>query len=104
MEYEILTYIGTSISWLIQLLILIACIILVIKNKSIHFKMMLFGTILTILFSLTSTILFVVQSHNFNMDQILFYNGLIGIIKAIVYSLFGLGLLLFALNIKKQRV
>lgn len=102
MEYEILSYASQGLFWIIELAILIACIILVVKNKSTPFIMMLIGTMLSMFFATARTILFALPISDLDMDQTLIISSVVSTIQALGYSLFGIGLLIFAYNYKKQ--
>ena len=101
MDYEILSYISQGLFWIIEILILIACIILVIKDKSTPFILMLVGIIMSMLFGAMSTLVYTLQLPVFGIEQIFIVSSIVTIFQAIGYSLFGLGLFIFAKNYLK---
>ena len=101
MDYEILSYISQGLFWIIEILILIACIILVIKDKSTPFILMLVGIIMSMLFGAMSTFVYTLQLPVFGIEQIFIVSSIVTIFQAIGYSLFGLGLFIFARNYLK---
>ncbi|EDM43295.1 hypothetical protein SCB49_01032 [unidentified eubacterium SCB49] len=102
MDYEILTFISEGVFWIVEIIILIACIILVVKHKNTSFKMMLAGIVLSMLLATIKTIIFALPIFDTDIEQRLFTNGILSILQAIGYSLFGLGLIIYALNYNKK--
>ena len=104
MDYQISAYISQGLSWLINIVILIACIILVVKHKKMAFKIMLIGFCLSLFFGIASTVSMVLSQGllNYSMEDSLNLSGLLGIGQSLSFGLFGFGLFIYAFNYKKQ--
>lgn len=84
---------------LIQLLIIAAAIILVLKKQSLSSILMLVGAILSGFLQILTPIIY--RYYTGEPDNFLSLNFLMNIISVSFYTLFGLGFLLFAINFKK---
>lgn len=90
---------STVIYALIQLIIIAAAIILVIKKVSIATVLLLTGAILS---GLMQIIIPIVYANYLGLtDDFLSLNFLMNLISSIFYAIFGVGLLLLAINYKK---
>jgi len=89
------------ISFLIQLFVLVACIIIAIKRKSIATKLLLTGAILNVLGFIIRYVLNVTAARN-GPEALIHTQLIISYLNNFIYALFGLGLLLFAINDLKK--
>ncbi|MDC6363078.1 MULTISPECIES: hypothetical protein [Flavobacteriaceae] len=89
---------------LIQLIVLIACIILVLKQRNTATILMLTGQILSIVFSLGGYLWNFLAAKN-GVDSLLQANKIMSVVGPLPYGLFAIGLILFAMNqVKKKRL
>ncbi len=102
MDYQISAYISQGLFWLINIVILIACIILVVKHKKMAFKIMLIGFCIYLFFGIASTLSMTLGLFNYSIEDSLNLSGLLGIGQALGFGLFGFGLFIYAFNYKKQ--
>ncbi len=89
---------------LMQLIVLIACIILVLKQRNTATILMLIGQILSIVFSLGRYLWNFLAAQN-GVDSVLQAQKIMSMIGPLPYGLFAIGLILFAMNqVKKKRL
>lgn len=94
--------ISQAIGILIELLILITCVVIVIKKKSIGTYTLLIGAILN-LFSFFGFILISILAKN-NPDNIMNMQVILSYFNNVVNIIFAIGLLLFATNDLKKTI
>lgn len=83
--------------------VIIACIILVIKQKNGATILMLIASILTLLFSLGSIVWNQIAARN-GAESLVKATKIISVVGALPYILFAIGLLFFVIkHVKKQR-
>ena len=97
-----LQYISQGIFYLIEAIIIIACIMLVFKQRSIATILMLAGSILALFFSLSRTIMFAIPSFSDDFENMMVINNSISLLQGLSYALFGIGFFIFALNYIKS--
>ena len=92
----IITRIAPFVFGFIQLLIIVACIIIVTKKTNIGTIIMLIGAILSGLMDIVRPIVYAMDFSDFMLT-----NNILTVLSAIFYGVFGLGLLLFAIDLSK---
>ncbi|MGI9547051.1 MAG: hypothetical protein ACR2MM_07435 [Flavobacteriaceae bacterium] len=92
LEYFALGYV---LAFLTQLIILIACIVLIIKERSLASVLLLTGSLLTFLMSITTVITNVVVAKTGNPEELLKYQGFSYGLSEFCYLIFAIGLILF---------
>ena len=88
--------IGAALFTIAQIIILIGCIIIAVKQKSKESYIMLLGIILMILVSLLGTDLIV--SYTGNPQKILDQQIKLSVLTGLANLIFGIGLILLAIN------
>lgn len=101
-EDSIYQYTSSVLYALIQLLIIVAAIILALKNQSLATMLILIGAILSGLMQIITPILY--SYFIDSTDNFLKLNFIISLISSVFYALFGIGLLLLALSYKKHQI
>ena len=96
-SYTLFFALGSILGTLAQLAVIVACIILVSKQKNGGTLLMLIGSILTLVFNIlnfSGTLL----AGNLGADSILSWTKIFAVIGPIPYILFGVGLLIYAIH------
>ena len=97
-DLPILYYLGYALHALGHLALLVACIILVIKQKSLATIMMLLGTVLTIIFTIGSLFWNRFVASNDGALSLIEAQGLQVLFGGLANLLFVIGLLLLAIT------
>ncbi|MCW5516508.1 hypothetical protein [Muriicola sp. Z0-33] len=90
-------FIAPIVSFLGQLTVLIACIMLLIKQRSIAAGLMTAGMILSVIFTVFGFLVNII-SANKSAEALIKNQGIISTLNSLSYLLFGIGLLFLALN------
>ena len=85
------------ISFLGHFLVLIACIVLLIKQKSLAATLMLVGMVLTVVFSVLGLFMNYVSAQK-SAEAVIRTQGIFSTLNTLSYLVFGLGLLLLAIK------
>ncbi len=97
---NIYEYIANIVYGFIQLLIIVAAIVLIIKNQNLATVLILTGAVLSGLMQIITPIFY---SYYFNdTPNFSSLTSIISLLSGAFYALFGVGLLLLALSFKKQ--
>ena len=99
-NYHILAYI---ISVLGQLIVLIACIALIIKQRTLATALMLTGMLLTVIFGLVGFLTQIFTADQ-NPETLIRNQGIFSTLNTLSYLIFGIGLLLFALKWSRTKI
>ena len=91
-------FIGMFLSGLAQLLILIGCIIIVIKQRSLNSYILLMGIISMILVSVGGIIWPLLASKE-GPEKLIEVQGTLSILSGLAYLIFSFGVLLLATNL-----
>ena len=97
--YHLVAYL---FSFLGQLTVLIACIVMVIKHRSVATALMLTGMILSLVFNLLGFFMNIIAAKS-SAEILLRNQGIFSTLNAVSYLLFGIGLLLLALKWSRNR-
>jgi hypothetical protein len=87
---------------IIQLVVIVACIILVAKQKSSATILMLVGQILALLFSMGGYVWNFVAARD-GVDSLLMANKIMALLGPLPYAIFAIGLVLYATNQVKKK-
>lgn len=92
----IITKLAPFVFGFIQLIVIIACIILVSKKGSI-------GAIIMLISSILSGIMYIVRPIVYSLDigDFMLINNVFTVLSVMFYGLFGLGIILFSVNFRK---
>ena len=101
-NFELYYYFSGILNTLGKIILLIACIVLYVKQRNGASIMMLVGAVLTIVFAILGFIWNLLAAQ-VGPESVVKINGIINIIGQLPYILFTIGLLLFCINhIKKK--
>jgi len=95
-------YTRIAVYALIQLIIIIAAILFVIKHTNLATILILIGAVFSGLMQIVTPIIY--QYYLGDNDIFFQLNFIISLISSVFYALFGIGLLLLALGYKKPQI
>ena len=88
--------VGAFLNGLTQLIILIGCIILILKQKNLANLLLLLGIILMFMLSIAGIIWPITVKGS--PEDLLSIQGTLAVLRGIAYLIFGIGFLLLAIN------
>ncbi|WP_299555741.1 hypothetical protein [Seonamhaeicola sp.] len=100
-DFMISFYIGTTLSFLALLIMLVASIILIIKIKSTATYLMLFGSILKIVMAALGTILPILSK---DPEGLLKIQGTISLLSGLSVLIFAIGLIMLSARLARQHI
>ena len=101
-EHSLFQYTGHILHLLIQVIIVAAAIILVVKNQNFPTILILTGAILSGLMQVVTPFLY--NYYSGITEDFLQLTVLISLISGLFYAIFGVGLFILAIRFKKEQI
>jgi len=97
--YHLIAYV---LSFLGYLIVLIGCIVLLIKKRSLATVLMFTGMILSVIFTVLGFFMNFIAAKS-SPEELVRNQGVFSTMNALAYLLFGIGILLLAINWSRAR-